>query len=85
MKLDSHVKFIDLRKPLTFVHEIYYAASLHVIDSKRAFSFGQGSRRAQCRARVLILLGTSPTAITATAFKDFVSMADTDPAPELET
>ena len=77
--------FIDLRKPLNFVHVIYYAAFLDVIDSKRAFNLARDSRRVQCRARVLILLGTSPTAITATAFKDFVSMADTEPAPELET
>jgi len=40
--LDSQVMFIDLRKRLTFVHVIYYAASLCLIDSKRAFNFGQG-------------------------------------------
>jgi hypothetical protein len=39
--LDSQVTFIDLRKPLNFVQLIYYAATLYVIDSKRAFNFGR--------------------------------------------
>ena len=34
---------------------------------------------------MLIRLGTSPTGMTATSFKVFVSMADTNRLPELET
>jgi hypothetical protein len=53
--------------------------------SPELFLRNLGDRRVQCRSKVLIRLGTSPTGITATSLSAVESIAETDRAPELET